>query len=710
MTVAAPTGESAPPPLPRARTDLDVELVADAATGFPAAIIRDPLRGAYFRLAWPESGLFLAWQEATNVPQLLTVFRHRFGGVADPGDVRALVEFAIGNELTQADQASAWNRLAVTHARSRRGFASLLLHNYLFFRIPILRPERHLKKLLPLLGFAYTRGFWLLVLAVWLLGAYLATRQWSSVVEELRSSLELQALAIYGGAVLALKAVHELGHALTTVRFGCRVPTVGVAIILGMPVLYTDTTDSWRLARRSERLAIVFAGVAAEAIIAAVALLLWSFLDDGLPRRICFAFATASLALSLVVNLNPLMRFDGYFALSDALGVPNLQGRSFALGVWRLRELLFGLDKPPPEAFPPRLQTTLIHYAAAVAVYRTMLFLGIAAALYLAAGKAIGIVLGGIEIGIFIVMPIVKELSMWWKLRVEIRRGRRVRWMAAAVVLAGVAFFTPWITSVPVPAVVVAEQEERVHLPFAARLQAVKITDGQAVRRGDVLFVADSADLQRQQLRAAVRERTLEIQLSRLTASSAEREVRLVLLARRDQVREEQQSIHRRLQQLEVRAPFDGRISDLDPELASGVWVNEKQQLALVVASGRSRARGMLAEAELQRVRVGAKATFIADDAARPKIAMAVDAIMPASDDRFSEPVLADRHGGSVLAGIAGRDLVVRHGYFEVAFGDFAGERRQIVRGVARIDADPTSPAHLVWQALARVLAREQGF
>jgi putative peptide zinc metalloprotease protein len=281
-----------------------------------------------------------------------------------------------------------------------------------------------------------------------------------------------------------------LGHALTTVRYGCHVPSMGIAVMLGAPVLYTDTSDSWRLGRRNERLAIVFAGVAAELIIATAAILVWSFLTDGLARDLCFALATTSIALSITINLNPFMRFDGYFALSDYLGVPNLQSRAFALALWRMREFLFGLGHLPPESFPKPMQRRLIVYAVLTAIYRLGLYLGIVVIVYLVAGKAIGIILAAFELCVFIVHPVVAEIKVWWGLRAEILARRRSLWTIAACSAAVIALFVPWVAIVHAPAVLVAEEEQQIYLPFAAQLAAIKVSNEQLVQAGDILFTA----------------------------------------------------------------------------------------------------------------------------------------------------------------------------------------------------------------------------
>jgi putative peptide zinc metalloprotease protein len=710
VSAAAKEAPGAGAPLPCLRADLRLELVPEGEQSFPSVVATDPVRACYFRFVWPESGLLLAWHQAGSMDEMRAVFRATFGGTASDLEIDGLVRFATANQLIEADGAGAWQRLAAAHVARRRSIASLMLHNYLFFRVPLVRPEPWLRALLPWLSFAFARWFWVLVGAIALLGVHLALRQWSSVLAGASGLLELQSLAVYALAILALKSVHELGHALTTVRLGCRVPTMGVALILGVPVFYTDASDSWRLARRRDRMAIALAGVAAELVVAALAILLWSFLPDGLWRQLCFALATTSLALTLAVNLNPFMRFDGYFALSDWLGVPNLQARAFALGLWRVREALFGLGHPPPEELPPRLRRTLVAYAAATAIYRLFLFLGIAAVVYVVAGKAIGIVLALAEIGIFIALPIWRELREWWSLRHEIVCRPR-GWRTAAIAAGGLAvLFAPTIASVEAPAVLQASREEGIYLPFAARLARIEVVNGARVRTGEVLFVAEAPDLGPQLRRAWAQEQALLVQIARLPASEKEREHRLVLEARLDRTRQEIAAIGRRMRQLVIRAPFDGRIVDVDPEISAGIWLDQKRPLAYLVSEQGLRARGVIAETDLRRIVAGAHAVFVPDDAAGMRRELVVASIAPASDGRFAEPMLADRHGGSILAGDRRGELVARSGIFEVTFAERPGELSQVVRGIARIEAERISPARLVWQAIARVVVREQGF
>jgi putative peptide zinc metalloprotease protein len=107
-------------------------------------------------------------------------------------------------------------------------------------------------------------------------------------------------------------------------------PGSRAALIL-WPVLYTDVTETWKLASRRQRLAVGLAGVTAELVFAIFATLAWSFLPDGPLRGAAFILATSTWISTLLLNLSPFMRFDGYFVPSDWLEMPNLHGRAFVI-------------------------------------------------------------------------------------------------------------------------------------------------------------------------------------------------------------------------------------------------------------------------------------------------------------------------------------------------------------------------------------------
>ena len=128
--------------------------------------------------------------------------------------------------------------------------------------------------------------------------------------------------AAYGVTLIGVKILHELGHGFTAKRYGCRVPTMGVAFLVMWPVAYTDTNEVWRLTSRRQRLHVAAAGIVTELAIALWATLLWVLLPDGPVRMGAFLLSSSTWISTLLVNASPFMRFDGYFLLADALHVP----------------------------------------------------------------------------------------------------------------------------------------------------------------------------------------------------------------------------------------------------------------------------------------------------------------------------------------------------------------------------------------------------
>ena len=127
-----------------------------------------------------------------------------------------------------------------------------------------------------------------------------------------------------------------------------------------------------------------------------------------------FILATATWLMTVVINLSPLMRFDGYFMLSDALNVPNLQTRAFVLARWKMREWLFAFGDDKPEHFEPWREKILIFYAFSTWIYRFFLFLGIALIVYHMFFKILGILLFLVEIFAFLLTPVFREMKEWF--------------------------------------------------------------------------------------------------------------------------------------------------------------------------------------------------------------------------------------------------------------------------------------------------------
>lgn len=399
--------------LPALREDLQLSPASDSPGGAPQWTLVDTLAGRYFKLSGNAIRLLRHWSLGDEEAVLAAANRET-GIPLGNGELQGLLRFLRSNDLiVGSDGEQRASYAAKTQAR-RKGLLTQLLHQYLFFRIPLWRPDPFLNRTWPWLA---RNGGWLLriVLPVILLtGLFLLSRDWPRYRDSFSWLFSLEGMAAFGLTLVFAKFTHELGHAWMAKRMGCRVQSMGVAFVVMFPMFYTDVSDAWRVRSRTGRLLIGSGGMLAELILASVALLAWSLLPEGPLRTAAFLLSSASWLTTLAVNLNPLMRFDGYFILSDWWQVDNLQGRAFALCRWRLREWLFGYGDAPPQRESAHMQRRLLLWGYASWLWRFFLFLGIALAVYHYFFKLLGIFLMAVEVSWFIALPMVREVQHWW--------------------------------------------------------------------------------------------------------------------------------------------------------------------------------------------------------------------------------------------------------------------------------------------------------
>jgi putative peptide zinc metalloprotease protein len=384
------------PTLPKLREDLVLLSSANNRDGSPTWVVQDPIRNKFIKIGWLEFELLSRWQE--NPVAVLQDLCADTDLRPSLNDVLGFAQFLKKEGLIQ------WSRLEdINVARASPGKPGMgdwrwWLHNYLFFRIPLTRPDHVLASWTLRLRWLFSPVFLSLILISSILGLGLAARQWEVFSQTFVDSLTVSGFVSFALALMFAKILHELGHAFVATRYGIKVAHMGVAFLVLWPMLYTDTSESWRLREPRKRLHIAIAGIAVEASLAGLSLLGWALTPPGALKSAFFYLATTSLVMTLALNLSPFMRFDGYFVVSDALNMPNLHERSGALARTWLRRLLLGWKEPWPESFVLPVRRALVAFALGTWAYRFFLFLGIAVAVYLMFFKALGVFLFSVEI------------------------------------------------------------------------------------------------------------------------------------------------------------------------------------------------------------------------------------------------------------------------------------------------------------------------
>jgi len=643
------------PPLPALRQELRLE--RDELRN--RWLLHDPIRGKFHAIGHVTFAALSRW--ATIPPDEFIALLNQ----TDPSleftaeELQHLTEFLLTEKLLDQKGAQDAERLATHEAAMRKPWHEQIIHKYLFFRIPLWNPQNFLDRTGP------------------------------NISKWLRPSL-FKIIALIG---------------IT------RVPVIGLAFLVMFPILYTDTTDAWRVQDKRSRTLINGAGITVELCIAAISLFLWAFLPDGIFRSIAFFAATTSWMMSLFVNLNPWMRFDGYYLISDLLGVENLQKRGFEVGRWVMRNTLFGLNEPLSETYPRKAIFGMTTYAWSTWVYRFFLFLGIAILVHHIFPKAIGIVLFTVEIAMFIALPIWREMKHWWSQRMTILSHNRGRATIAASTLALMAFVLPWPSTVSAPALIRPANDTQLFPSMAAQVETVSVLDGQKVEKGDVLMVLNSPALNHAKTIAVLEHEIAQARWDQRAASLQDRQLGDLLRDELDQKREALDSVTRELERLTLRAPHDGVVSDLPDSLITGTQVQVPTALLRISDPSQIELIALPSERQADRLKSGNEFVFISDQYGRPKRSGQLAKLAPTADIYVTEPVLTVMGGGPIAVtedkeGHAVADIPV----FKVS-GDLKDETLlREERGVVRIAAKPRSAARAVWNSTAGILLRETDF
>ena len=701
-------------PLPRLREELDLLPGPMLDDGQPSWTLHDPVRHQFFRLDWPTFEILSRWSldDASLIAAAVSAETTLQIGI---NEVQLVARFLQENQLLQPQGADSARQLAERLQKMQGSPLKWLLHHYLFFRIPLWRPDAWLDRWQGVAGIFFSRGFLLLTLAALALGLYQVARQWDVFAGSLVDTFNWSGLAAYGVALVGVKFLHELGHAFTAKRQGCRIPAMGVAFLVLWPVAYTDTNETWRLTGRWQRLRVAAAGITTELVIAAWATLAWALLPDGAWRSAAFVLATTSWIGTLAINASPFMRFDGYFILSDWLDLPNLHQRSFALARWKLREWLFDLREPRPEHFSPRREAGLIAFAWVTWLYRLVVFLGIAVLVYHFAFKLLGILLFIVEILWFILLPLRHELNAWQERWPRIRASRRSRASAAIVLAALLLTVVPWPSRVTASAMLKPAEVWPVFAPSGARVDELPFREGDAVPQDAELLRLHVPDLQMRRQALLARVEQLRWQAA---SSGFDAETRQRLLVNEQAlaaVQSELASLDAEFRTYAPRAPFPGRLRDLDPDLQVGQWLARKEKIALLVRDdGRWLVETWLDEQDVQRVSEGDSALFIADGPASHPIRLKVKAIDRDASRVLPRPELSALLGGHVLTREKAGQLVPERAVYRVTFevppGAVAGWDQLSWRGQVTVHASWQAPAWPYLRQGAAVLIRELGF
>jgi len=482
--------------------------------------------------------------------------------------------------------------------RVQKRFAQQAL-SIMYFKMRLLNPDPLLTRLEPIFRPVLNRwGFiaWVVLVVFALVQALPA---WTRLVGQFDSVTSPSSWGFMLGTFVVLKLWHELGHGIVCKRLGGQVPEAGIMLLVLLPSPYVDASSAWSFTSRWHRIAVGAGGMIFELAAAAVAVLVWLNTQPGeLVNQIAYYTIFSASVATVVFNANPLMKFDGYYMLSDYLGIPNMMQRSGKLLTGLCQKHLYRLKNVRPVTDLPGEWWTLLCFGVLSQVYRVVIFLSITMFL-LGQWFGVGLVLAVWTVAAWALMPLGK-LVHWLASSSQIAEHRL---RAVVTTLAVAAGLLALVSVVRVPdwrratGVVEARQRSGVFAPAEGFVDDVRVTLGQAVRKGEVLATLVSPELAARTDLARAELADVQAQL-RASRAQSEPAAERVFSTRVKQAKDELDELVKQAGELAVLAPMDGVIVSNDPRGMLGARLTKGQALCELVLPGDVLVHAVLAQGE----------------------------------------------------------------------------------------------------------------
>lgn len=584
--------------------------------------------------------------------------------------------------------------------RRRRGEIRSRATGILFLRVPLLNPDMFLDRTARFVRPLFTRWAFAAWCLLMLAALALAASRWDDLRAPLLTMLSGDRLLLLWASLIGLKVVHELGHAYACKAFGGRVPEMGAFLMMFTPCAYVDATDSWSFPSRTKRIIVGLAGMYAESIVGAIALFVWAFTPESPLNSVAYQVVMLSTVVTVLFNLNPLMRYDGYYILSDLLNIPNLRARATGAFQALLRRAALGIRPDAPA--PRRLARTMVALGLAFSVYRMLLVLSIS---MLIASK---IYVVGLAIGLaYVLNTLVRSglrLVRYLVLSEATAHVRARAILTAAVIfiaLPAAALLVPVTPSISTRAVVGREVQTTLRATVPGTLRQMVAHDGDAVDASQAIAELENSELSLQVRLAHAAARASLLGLRAESVAHGTLPARWLSEHERDLVRLLDAQSQR--DELSRRAPHAGTLV-LPTTRDLGAYIAPGEAIATIVA-GAPVADLFIDEsdAETLALEIGRRASCRPlSDPARGYWAT-IESIEPAALREGIDPLLTVPGRGAVTidpaTGLASRPLL----RVRVRFADDADLAHNAALAV-RLEGSPRPLASLAARRVARFL------
>lgn len=576
----------------RIRRDLVVQ--ETMYQGETSWVVKDPVAMKYFRVQRPEKVVLELIDGKHSYREIHETLEQSFPeSKFRIEDVHMLINSFHKNGLLISNATGQAAPLQIKRNKEIKQKATQLLMSLMSLRLPGVDPERFLSWLYPKVSWFFTKTAFAICLMICLAACMLVLSNLDELyrrLPEFQQFFNLKNIFFMATIMIVTKSIHEFGHGLMCKHFGGECHEIGFMFLVLTPAMYCNTSDSWLLPNKWHRIAIGAAGMYVEVVIAAICTFVWWYTQPGVIHYMALNAIFLCGVSTLLFNANPLLRYDGYYMLSDYLEIPNLGQKSKTAMLSKLRNWCLGMDPINSRLLPTKNQVSFAVYSVASFCYRWFIMLMIfwfIAQIFEPYGLA---VIGHLMIAVSLIgmvgIPMYK-LVKFFIYPGRFREVKKIRFAISAAILGFVIFglFTiPVAHHVRASFVVQPIDAENIYVTQPGMLSKVNFEPGDKVEKGDVLAQLENIEheLTLETLKGTLAQYNAELAGLKLNADQLEDSSRLIETAKNNIVATEQRIrvMQKIVDELTLVATRDGEVIPPPNEIASPTDQNDSRTLA----------------------------------------------------------------------------------------------------------------------------------
>jgi len=609
--------------LPALRSDLVIRKQSIAHQHTYIAIVKDPVKKKYFRFEENEHFVMLLLDGKTSADEIAILYNRQFYDNVTGKDIEEFVASIRNDDLLGKDFSELNTFLYEQLKEQRKSKIRQAKGSALYFRVPVVDPDEFFRVVMPFIKWFWNRpcitmmNIFMISAVIVLFQNYAEFKTGMAHIFDFTNQSIFQLFVLWA-TVMSVIAIHELGHGLTCRRFGGECHEIGFLFMFFNPCMYANVNDAWLFENKRHRLYVTFAGCFIEFLVGSIAVYVWVLTQKGaMINMLAFKVIVVCFFSAIFMNFNPLMKFDGYFALSDYLEMPNLRDRSKEYLGYLISTKVFRLKKEF-DILSKRERWILGTFGVLVTIYMFNVLTGLvflAGSFLISTFHLAGLIILCIIIYKFFGRMFGKLINFIRAVMTEhkaffSRPGIRIIGASLLITILYGFMFYPFPQHIDLPATIEPNNQTIIRSHETGYVEKVDI-NRLTYTKGQTILIQSNDDLSAQQKDIAIDIRTNEkLQQAALAKGDAAELVKLQKI--RQQMIDTQNDLIRRQKNLTITAPFDG-IFENNLNALTHSFLNPGDPIGRLIDPSVYKVMIEILERDIEGINPGSHAYFVLD-------------------------------------------------------------------------------------------------